>query len=122
MELYTWSELATIILAVVGIFSSFFLQKKTTKEIIFLRVLSLYTIINLLIYSIIPYKTPWSILPFLQAAIILAGFGFFSLYQLGEKMKRIVMMHYVYNSAFWNGERLEFKPLQIAHQLSAELS
>ena len=89
MELYSWSELATIILAVVGIFSSFFLQKKTTKEIIFLRVLSLYTIINLLIYSLIPYKTPWSILPFLQAAIILAGFGFFSLYQLGEKMKRI---------------------------------
>ena len=56
MELYSWSELATIILAVVGIFSSFFLQNKTTKEIIFLRVLSLYTIINLLIYSLIPYK------------------------------------------------------------------
>jgi uncharacterized protein (TIGR03663 family) len=85
MELYTWNEMATLILAVAGVIFSFLKNNTPTKQTIFLRVLSLYTIITLLIYSIIPYKTPWSILPFLQGSIILAGFGFTSIYELSNR-------------------------------------
>lgn len=89
MELYTWNELATLILASVGVIFSFLKNNDPTKRTIFLRVLSLYTIITLLIYSIIPYKTPWSILPFLQGSIILAGFGFTSIYELSNRSLKL---------------------------------
>ena len=92
MELYTWNEIATLILAVTGVIFSFLKNNNPTKKTIFLRVLSLYTIITLLIYSIIPYKTPWSILPFLQGSIILAGFGFNSIYEtLNRSVKWITV-------------------------------
>lgn len=39
------------------------------------RFLSLYTILLIAIYSIIPYKTPWCLLSLLHALILLAGYG-----------------------------------------------
>ncbi|SVE53203.1 uncharacterized protein METZ01_LOCUS506057, partial [marine metagenome] len=82
MELYTWSELFIISLAIIGVVSSFTIKGLSIKEQIFIRSLSLYTIITLGIYSSINYKTPWSILPFLHGAILLAGFGFWTLWKI----------------------------------------
>ena len=87
MELYTWSELFIIALAIIGAVSSFTIKGLSIKEQIFIRSLSLYTVITLGIYSSINYKTPWSILPFLHGAILLAGFGFWTLWKIKNESK-----------------------------------
>ncbi len=79
MELYTWSELFIILLALVGGAAAFLRSDLPEKQQVFLRLLATYALLTLLIYSAIAYKTPWSILAFLHAAILLAGFGFSSL-------------------------------------------
>ena len=40
-----------------------------------LRFLAVYAILMVIVYSIIPYKTPWCMLSFLHALIVLAGVG-----------------------------------------------
>jgi len=82
MELYTWSELLILTLAAVGALSTFLRHDLPERTQVFLRLLAAYALFTLLIYSVIPYKTPWSILAFLHAAILLAGFGFSSLIKL----------------------------------------
>jgi len=42
---------------------------------VFLRFLGFYTVTLMLIYSAIPYKTPWCMLGFLHGMILLAGVG-----------------------------------------------
>ncbi|MCH7721318.1 MAG: hypothetical protein IH988_10090 [Planctomycetes bacterium] len=39
------------------------------------RFLAIYALLMILAYSIIPYKTPWSMVEFLQPMIVLAGIG-----------------------------------------------
>lgn len=87
MELHNWSELLIICLAAIGVISSFIVKKISIKEQIFIRSLSLYSLITLFIYSSISYKTPWSILPFLHGAIIIAGFGFGVLWKIEKESK-----------------------------------
>ena len=50
--------------------------------------LALYTVFSFAIYSLIPYKTPWSILSSLHAAILLAGFGFHAIVHLARAIPR----------------------------------
>jgi uncharacterized protein (TIGR03663 family) len=40
------------------------------------RYLSAYAAIGAVVFSLIPYKTPWNVLPFYAAAIVVAGIGF----------------------------------------------
>ena len=87
MELYTWSELLIICLAIIGAISSFLFKGIPVKEQIFIRSISLYTLITLIIYSSINYKTPWSILPFLHGATIVAGIGFNALWKIENNSK-----------------------------------
>jgi uncharacterized protein (TIGR03663 family) len=70
-----WSEGIVLALALWG-FIEVALQckKKTvTAPILFIGI---YTIALTFIYSIIPYKTPWSMLSFYFGIIVMAGFGF----------------------------------------------
>ena len=39
------------------------------------RYLSAYTALAAIVFSLIPYKTPWNVLPFYAAAIVVAGIG-----------------------------------------------
>ena len=69
-----WSEGLILILAAAGIVAA--LRLRTDKrERLFLVFLSLYTVISTAAYSLIPYKTPWNILPFYLGFILLAGTG-----------------------------------------------
>lgn len=52
------------------------------REQRFSRFLSVYAVLLLLVYSLIPYKTPWCMLSFLHALIVLAGVGAQSLFRL----------------------------------------
>ena len=46
-----------------------------TRPIAFYRFVVFYTAFTILVYSLIPYKTPWCMLSFLHAMILLAGYG-----------------------------------------------
>ncbi|MFC1492935.1 flippase activity-associated protein Agl23 [candidate division KSB1 bacterium] len=70
-----WSEYYIVILAAAGIIAG--ISKKGIKNIDLklLRFISVYTLILIFVYSIIPYKTPWNMLVFLHGLILLAGVG-----------------------------------------------
>ena len=70
-----WSEGLIVILAAAG-----FVVAMTRRNIIgadcrLLRFIAFYTLIMTVVYSAIPYKTPWCMLGFLHGMIILAAVG-----------------------------------------------
>ncbi len=81
---FTWSEALTLCLACVGIVAAFAWRKLPCESRILARVLAIYTLLSFAIYSLIPYKTPWSILAALHAAMILAGFGFYAILRIAR--------------------------------------
>ena len=70
-----WSEFIIIVLAAAGFWAALFKKGITGVDFHLLRFISFYTIISMIIYSAIPYKTPWSMLGFLHGLILLAGAG-----------------------------------------------
>jgi uncharacterized protein (TIGR03663 family) len=70
-----WSEGLILILALLGSASAFIsLRNKDTSSRL-PRFLFFYTFLSTAAYSLIPYKTPWNLLPFYIGFILLAGFG-----------------------------------------------
>ncbi|MFC1738258.1 flippase activity-associated protein Agl23 [Planctomycetota bacterium] len=70
-----WSEAFIIVLAFFGFI--FAMTKRYTGSFnpLLIRFFAFYTLIMIVIYSAIPYKTPWSMLGFLHGMIVMAGFG-----------------------------------------------
>jgi len=70
-----WSEAFIFILAVIGVF--FIWRGRCPKGMSpgLLQFLSVYTVLIAIIYSAIPYKTPWCLLSFWHGAILLAAVG-----------------------------------------------
>jgi len=70
------SEALIVFLAIVGLARSLWPNMGVALgRAVFLRFLAFYTVALMLIYSAIPYKTPWCLLGFLQGLILLAGVG-----------------------------------------------
>ncbi len=87
-----WSELFIIILAVIGLVSVIFRKGQDCADIYLMRFISLYTIIMIVIFSAIPYKTPWNMLCFFLGLILLAAVGFCALFNiLSNKILRIIL-------------------------------
>ena len=79
-QTHFWSEGLIAVLGITGIFYSFNpKQIKTSKSLFFMKFLSIFTLLTLIIFSVILYKTPWNALSFWLGMIILAGFGFAAL-------------------------------------------
>lgn len=76
-----WSEAFILILAVAGGVSAFADGRSGERDHSFVRFLALYTLVTILIYSAIPYKTPWVMLGFLHGLILLAAVGVVSLFR-----------------------------------------
>jgi len=70
-----WSEGLILILAAAGIVAAFRRTSGAEADRSSLRFLVFYTLISTAAYSLIPYKTPWNILPFYLGFILLAGSG-----------------------------------------------
>ena len=70
-----WSEGLILILAAAGIVAAFRPRANTRTDRSTLRFLVFFTLISTAAYSLIPYKTPWNILPFYLGFILLAGNG-----------------------------------------------
>ena len=68
-----WSEGLILILAAVGIAAAFRRRSAPAPAAPFARFLFFYTLFSTAAYSLIPYKTPWNVLPFYLGFILLAG-------------------------------------------------
>lgn len=81
-----WSECLILLLAAIGMIMTF--MRKTWHSINWqlARFLTFYSIIMLLIYALIPYKTPWNMLGFLHGLILMAGIGMAILIQMKTKI------------------------------------
>ena len=80
-----WSEGIIIVLAITGIV--LLIRKQTTAfgDATILRFISIYTISLILIFSLIPYKTPWNLLGFLPGLAILSAFAIIELSRIWSK-------------------------------------
>lgn len=70
-----WTEAVVACLAIVGAASGFIRRDLGRGHAGFIRFLAFYTLALLVIYSAIPYKTPWCLLGFWHGAILLGGVG-----------------------------------------------
>jgi uncharacterized protein (TIGR03663 family) len=70
-----WTEGLILVLAVAGAAAGWSAKGVPGADPKVLRFLSLYTLVLVVVYAAIPYKTPWNLLGFLHGMILLAGVG-----------------------------------------------
>jgi uncharacterized protein (TIGR03663 family) len=70
-----WSEGLILVLALAGCITAVKRARLSESHPVFLRFLVVYTVTLMLIYCLIPYKTPWCLLSFWHGIILLAGVG-----------------------------------------------
>lgn len=70
-----WSEALVVALAVAALVALVVRKGLGGAHPAFIRFLAVYTLSVTLVYSTIPYKTPWCMLSFLHGMILLAGVG-----------------------------------------------
>ncbi|MCX6008380.1 MAG: TIGR03663 family protein, partial [Chloroflexi bacterium] len=75
VEPITWNEDVIIALGAVGLILALFRQAASPDKSGFMRFFAIYTLVLTIIYSAIPYKTPWCVLSFLYGMVILAGWA-----------------------------------------------
>jgi uncharacterized protein (TIGR03663 family) len=66
-----WSEILVLFLAVAGIAHAIAERKRTFWPLC----LCLYSLVTTAVFSAIPYKTPWNLLPFYASLVLMAGIG-----------------------------------------------
>ncbi len=74
-----WNEDFIVVFAVIGCFLAFKKSSALHVDIKLVRFIAVYTVIMTVVYSAIPYKTPWCLLGFFHGMALLAGFAFVSL-------------------------------------------
>jgi uncharacterized protein (TIGR03663 family) len=70
-----WTEALIVLLAVVGFIAAVTKKSLSCADVNLLRFIGFYTLVMTVVYSAIPYKTPWCMLGFLHGMILLAGVG-----------------------------------------------
>jgi uncharacterized protein (TIGR03663 family) len=75
-----WTEAWIVLLAVVGLVAGVRGPRVCSMDSKLVRFLAIYTAAMVVVYSAIPYKTPWCVLSFLTGLILLAGVGAASLW------------------------------------------
>ncbi len=74
-EKLTWNEDLIIVMAAFGLIVVMVKRYRAPFNLSLLRFLAFYTLIMTVVYSAIPYKTPWCLLGFLHGMILLAAVG-----------------------------------------------
>jgi len=77
-----WSEGLILILAAAGVVAAFRRHPESGTDRPTLKFLVFYTLVSTAAYSLIPYKTPWNILPFYLGFVLLAGVGAAALFKV----------------------------------------
>jgi len=81
-----WSEALILVLALIGGVAAFRPLSHGESSPFFIRFVTLYTLLATAAYSLIPYKTPWNMLPFYIGFILLAGYGSAFLLKISKKL------------------------------------
>lgn len=77
---FIWSEAIILLLAAAGVIAAFRKNALPQRIQTIARFLALYALLLTFFYSLIPYKTPWNMLCFFHAVIIVAGIGATAIY------------------------------------------
>ncbi len=77
-----WTEALIVFLAVLGFIAAVTKKGLSSANVNLLRFIGFHTLILTVVYSVIPYKTPWCMLGFLHGMILLAGVGAVALVKL----------------------------------------
>jgi uncharacterized protein (TIGR03663 family) len=81
-----WSEALIVLLAGVGFIVAMLRKPLLSIDFHLLRFIAFYTAIMTVLYSVIPYKTPWCILGFLHGMILLAAVGVVAVMKLAPNI------------------------------------
>ena len=79
-----FSEAPLLLFAVIGGIAPWISKWPLDGNRVWLRFLSIYTLIMVMVYSLIAYKTPWCILGMVHGMTLLAGVGVYALWQAGK--------------------------------------
>jgi uncharacterized protein (TIGR03663 family) len=105
-----WSEAGILLLSGYALLR---LVRRKNQHAPFLQFMGWYAVLLLMIYSALPYKTPWSMLGFYQPLILLAGFAVVdirqSIKQRGIRFGFIAAMIVLSAHLFWQTVQLNFK-------------
>jgi len=76
------------------------INSSSTGGIHLLRFIGFYTLVLIVVYSVIPYKTPWCMLGFLHGMILLAGVGAMVLVKLMPNvLPRLIILMLLFESS-----------------------
>ncbi len=99
-----WSEALILILAAAGLVFSVKRPRFLQANYGLVRFLALYTVIMVVVYSAIPYKTPWCMLGFLHGMVLLAGIGAVGLVRLmPHVLPRLIILAFIVEGVLYLG-------------------
>ncbi len=88
-----WTEVVIVVLALIGMVLIISRKGISNLDRRLLDFLTFYTLSMVIIYSAIPYKTPWCLLSFYQGMILLAAVGVVAIINLsGRMLTRVVII------------------------------
>lgn len=95
-----WTEALIVVLAVIGFIAAMTKRGVSFANVQLIRFLAFYTLILTIIYSSIPYKTPWCALGFLHGMILLAGVGAVVLVKLAPNvLPRLIVLALLFEAS-----------------------
>ncbi|MBA7483161.1 hypothetical protein ES707_18672 [subsurface metagenome] len=108
-----WSEALVVVLAGIGFGAAMTNKGMASGNIHLIRFIAFYTLIMTVLYSIIPYKTPWNLLGFLHGMVLLAGVGAMALlrYQTNRLPRILISLLLVAGGAHlaWQACRANYR-------------
>ncbi|MFA5238701.1 MAG: flippase activity-associated protein Agl23 [Phycisphaerae bacterium] len=94
-EKTVWNEDIIVVMAAFGFIVTMVKRYRAPFNLSLLRFLAFYTLIMTVVYSAIPYKTPWCMLGFLHGMILLAGVGAAALIKMSLDWREKVAVGFV---------------------------
>jgi uncharacterized protein (TIGR03663 family) len=108
-----WTEGLIVFLAAVGFIAAMLRKGPASANTQLLRFIAFYTLILTVIYSAVPYKTPWCVLGFLHGMILLAGVGTVVLVRLVPNvLPRLIILCLLFDASVhlgWQAYRCSYR-------------
>lgn len=107
-----WSEAFLLLLALIGASLCFSTKEPSSLNRSWLKFLLFYTVLTAAVFSFIPYKTPWNLLPFHLGIILLAGAGAEKILKMNRKLPFRALLVFFLGTGFshlaWQSYRTNF--------------
>jgi uncharacterized protein (TIGR03663 family) len=93
-----WTDALVLVLAAAGIAHALVARKSSFWPLY----LSLYSLVTMGLFSALPYKTPWNLLPFYTGMVLMAGIGVASVFERARSRSARVLIAVVLVAAGWH--------------------